>query len=73
MKYSASFRPGCRNPAAKDGKLWATASPVVTLEFHVLVTGCIWGIHAPNPSGGEAVQIGCPADLSGIQAGMTAF
>ena len=30
-------------------------------------------IHVPNPSGGGAVQIGCPADLSGIQARMTGF
>jgi hypothetical protein len=47
------------------------ANPCIGLQFHVPVTGCIWGIHAPNPSGGEAVQIGCPADLSGIPAGMT--
>ncbi|PZN83977.1 MAG: hypothetical protein DM484_03485 [Candidatus Methylumidiphilus alinenensis] len=34
-------------------------------------TGCIRDIHVRYPSGGEAVQIGCPADLSGIHAGMT--
>ena len=30
-----------------------------------MATGCIRDIHVPHPSGGEAVQIGCPADLSG--------
>ena len=28
--------------------------------------GCIRDIHVPHSSGGVAVQIGCPADLSGI-------
>jgi len=36
-------------------------------------TGCIRDILVPNPTGGGAVQIGCPADLSCITAGMTAF
>ncbi len=36
--------------------------------IHILVTGCIWDILVPHPSGGEAVQIGCPADLSGVPA-----
>ena len=31
------------------------------------------GHPCPHPSGGGAVQIGYPADLSGIHAGMTAF
>ena len=30
-----------------------------------MATGCIRDILVPNPTGGEAVQIGCPADLSG--------
>jgi len=30
-------------------------------------------IHVSHPSGGEAVQIGCPADLSGIPPGMTGY
>ena len=30
-----------------------------------MATGCIRDFHVPNPSGGEAVQIGYPADLSG--------
>ena len=30
-----------------------------------MASGCIRDILVPNPSGGEAVQIGCPADLSG--------
>ena len=30
-----------------------------------MATGCIRDIHVPHPSGGEAVQICCPADLSG--------
>ncbi len=28
-------------------------------------TGCIRNILVPHPSGSKAVQIGCPADLSG--------
>gem|GEM_PF-6737034 len=34
-----SFRPGCRNPAPKDGKPLATASLVVSSKLHVPVTG----------------------------------
>ena len=36
-------------------------------------TGCFRDILVPNPTGGGAVQIGCPADLSCIPAGMTAL
>ena len=35
--------------------------------------GCIRDILVPHPSGGKAVQIGYPADLSGIHAGMTRY
>jgi hypothetical protein len=35
--------------------------------------GCIRNIPVPNSSGGGAVQIGYPADLSGIHAVMTRF
>ncbi|PZN81575.1 MAG: hypothetical protein DM484_08285 [Candidatus Methylumidiphilus alinenensis] len=34
-------------------------------ELPSMASGCIRDIRVPNPSGGEAVQIGCPADLSG--------
>ena len=34
-------------------------------------SGCIRNILVPNPSGNKAVQIGYPADLSGIHAKMT--
>ena len=34
-------------------------------SFTSLWTGCMGDIHVSHPSGGEAVQIGCPADLSG--------
>jgi len=37
------------------------------------MTGCMRDIHVYHPSGGEAVQIGCPADLSGIPDGMTSY
>ena len=30
-----------------------------------MASGYIRDIHVPNPTGGEAVQIGCPVDLSG--------
>jgi len=30
-----------------------------------MATGCIQDIRGPNPTGGETVQIGFPADLSG--------
>ena len=42
---------------------------VVAPSLPSLDAGCIWDIHVPYPSGGEAVQIGCPADLSGIPDG----
>ena len=35
--------------------------------------GCIRDILVPNPAGGGTVQIGYPADLSGIHASMTAL
>ena len=37
-----------------------------TSQVTVHGTGCIRDIPVPNPTGGGAVQIGCPADLSGI-------
>ena len=35
--------------------------------------GCIRDFLVPNPAGGGTVQIGYPADLSGIHASMTAL
>ena len=43
-----------RNLGSMDGGVWAA-----------LQSGCMRDILVPHPSGGEAVQIGCPADLSG--------
>ena len=52
--------------------LGITARLPLASEFHVPVTGCIRDIHVTHPLGGEAVQIGNPADLSCNPAGMTA-
>jgi len=58
----------CRYPEHREVKLRAENCMVYTAKGGLLpsmATGCIRDIHVPHPSGGEAVQIGCPADLSG--------
>ena len=51
----------CRYPEHREVNVGAGSEPAPTS----MATGCILGIRVPNPTGGEAVQIGYPADLSG--------
>jgi hypothetical protein len=73
----SSFRQGMPESSAMDGN--SSDAHVRDLGNAVghrlpsLDDGCIRDILVPHPSRGEAVQIGYPADLSGIHAGMTAL
>jgi hypothetical protein len=72
----SSFRQGMPESSAMDGNVPTVhvrgLGNAVGHSLPSLDDGCIRDILlVPHPSGGEAVQIGYPADLSGIHAGMT--
>jgi len=58
---TSSFRHGSPESGAGKPQTLARWEKLPSMD-----DGCIRDIHVPHPSGGVAVQIGCPADLSDI-------